>query len=94
MSKKEYVFIFIVWIILFVIYYYLLMKIHEITIHEGLIISFVTMTVIKSLYDIIFRTGSKNMYVYSDRVNQILRFVTMIILLLVASFYHYSLYIK
>ena len=64
----------------------------EINIHEGLIISFVSMAVLKSLYDIKNRTGNQKMYVYSEHTNQKLRYLALTVVTIVAVAYHYLLF--
>ena len=90
MTKNEYKFIGIVWIILFLIYYVGFYK--TISFHESLIIGFVSMTVLKSVYDILYKTGYTSMYVYSEETNQRLRFLVLLIPTMVTIFYHYMLF--
>ena len=90
MTLKEHIFIIIIWILFFILYFIILGV--EINIHEGLIISFVSMGVLKSLYDIKNRTGNQKMYVYSEQTNQKLRYLVLIVSIIVAVVYHYFLF--
>ena len=87
MTVKEHIFIITVWILLFIVYFTIFSA--EINIHENLIISFVSMAVLKSLYDIKNRTGSQKTYVYSEQTNQKLRYLAFTVVTIVATVYHY-----
>jgi len=90
MTLKEHMFIIIVWILFFIVYFTILGA--EISIHEGLIISFVSMVFFKSLYDIKNRTGNQKMYVYNEQTNQKLRYLVFTVVTIVAVVYHYLLF--
>jgi len=90
MTYLEYIIIFILWILFFVVYSIFLWS--DISVHHLLIISFVAMAVIKSIYDVINRTGNQKMYVYSDATNQKLRYLGVFVSVGVAIFYHYALF--
>ena len=92
MTLKEYMFDFSMWILFFVLYSLFLWN--TIGIHHLLIISFVTTSVIKSIYDIINKTGNQKMYIYSEETNQKLRYLAFSITTIVAIFYHYALFCK
>ncbi|PHR56139.1 MAG: hypothetical protein COA44_08570 [Arcobacter sp.] len=87
MTLKEYIFIFISWAVLLVFYSMFLWDISGL--HELFIISFVSTVVLKSIYDVVYKTGAKNMYIYDDRKNQNLRYLVVIISTFVTIFYHY-----
>jgi len=87
MTFREYIFILISWLTLLIGYSAFLWDISGL--HELFIISFVSMVVFKSIYDVIYRTGAKNIYIYNDEKNQNLRYLVVIISSAVAVFYHY-----
>ena len=91
LTKNEHIFIILTWSICFVIYYFFLLK-DKINIHEGLIISFMIMGILKSIYDIKYKTGNQKMYIYSEKTNQILRYLVLIVLLIFTFFYHFILF--
>jgi len=92
MTFREYIIVFILWIFFFILYSIFLWN--DISVHHLLIISFVAMAVVKSIYDVINKTGNEKMYVYSDKTNQRLRYLSASISIGVTIFYHYALFCK
>ena len=90
MTFKEYIVIFILWIFFFIVYCIFFWN--DVSIHALLTISFVAMSVIKSIYDVVNRTGYQKMYVYSEETNQNLRYFATFIVISIAVFYHYILF--
>jgi hypothetical protein len=72
LETNEYIFIFIVWIIIYIIYKVIFDFLGN---RDILIISFVDMAFIKSIYDIYYVSGSKKMYAFSTVINQRLRYL-------------------
>ncbi len=92
-TLKELIFDLTIWVLLFIVYYILLLE-RGITIHESLVISFMTSGVFKTLYDIKYRTGSTRFYAFSESTNQKLRYFTFLVLCVTTIFYHFILFNK
>lgn len=90
LTKNENIFIILIWLILFGLYYSSLND--NLNVHESLVISFISMATIKSLYDIKNRTGNKRMYVYSESTNQKLRYLAFVVILGVCILAHYFMF--
>lgn len=92
MTFREYIFDFLMWILFFIVYSMFLWN--DISVHHLLIISFVVTSVIKSIYDVVNKTGNQKMYVYSEGTNQRLRYLSVFVSVGVAIFYHYALFCR
>lgn len=90
MTLREYIFDILMWILFFIVYSIFLWN--DISVHHLLVISFVLTSVIKSIYDVINKTGNQKMYAYSEETNQKLRYLVVFVTVGVAIFYHYILF--
>lgn len=88
LSNNENILVIVIWIIFFILYILLL---GDNSLHKLLGISFISMAVVKSIYDIKNKTGNKKMYVYSEATNQKLRYVAFIVIFIVWVIAHYFL---
>lgn len=80
LTKKENIFIIIILCGLFSLYYFLL--IDKIGFFNIVLLTFISGTVIKSIYDIINKTGFQDIYIYDEKKNQLMRYGTLLINLL------------
>jgi len=89
LTKTENYIIIGLWFFFFCLYYFIFKN--ENTIYKILVISFMMMSVFKSLYDIKYKTGYKDMYCYSEKTNQILRFFVFLVALIFATIGNFML---
>ena len=75
LSKKEYLFMFKSFLISFItIWSISKLLMIKINIMQIIFLSMFTMGVLKTIFDFIFKTGSKRVYKYSEKTNQYMRF--------------------
>ena len=86
METKEYIFILIVWVVLYFIYQVIFNWLSN---QDILILSFVDMALIKSIYDIYYRSGNKKMYAFDIIINQRLRYLVLFVSLVLVILYNY-----
>jgi len=72
---REYKFLILMYIVSTIIFYFLLYK--KIDFSNIIILSFAFTGIIKSMYDIKNKTGNQSLYVYSEKKNVILRYITL-----------------
>ena len=75
--KKEYIFMLVTIVIFLAIYSYLLYD--KIDFFYILILTFATESVLISIYNIADKTASKDIFIYTERTNQFLRYFAFVV---------------
>ena len=90
LSKKEYIFMLVALIFSFLgISFFCKIYTMKPALKEKLIVSYFVMILLKTIYDIIYKTGYKKIYKYSDSTNQKLRYLSFSMALMIVSFVFY-----
>jgi len=90
-NGKQYLFMFLSYLTIFCINYLIFNKLKITIIWEHLfILSIFPTYVLKAIYDIVFRTGNKQMYIYSEKTNQKLRYLAFFIIFCFTTYLFYG----
>lgn len=90
LTSNEYVFVFKTLLVVFLTYTLSLYK--YIDFFYIILLSFSTEGVMKSIYDLRHKTGSQSIYIYSEKSNQLLRYLTLLISLFILSLVIYVIF--